>query len=199
MELVGSGGATSDPAKMPAVQKDPAFTGSICELFIKMADQFNEPGKFTAFIGYEWTSMPGADNLHRCVVFRDGAERAIRTLPYVRAALKNGLKLKQDLGANPFKFGMIGSTDSHVGIPAVEEDNYFGKMANYEPNPHRAEHVALKLGDLKIMGWDLSASGYAAVWAMENSRGHLGRDEAQGSLCHHRLADASALFRRLGL
>jgi hypothetical protein len=56
---------------------------------------------------------------------------------YARTALQRGLKFEAQLGVNPFKFGMIGSTDSHVGLSAVEEDNYFGKVALLEPNPHR--------------------------------------------------------------
>jgi len=278
-EIIGALAAN----KLPKPMTDPAFIRSIWEPYIKTADRFNEPGKFTAFIGYEWTSMPEGDNLHRCVVFRDGADKAIQTLPfsatdsvnvedlwkvlaayedktggqvlaiphngnvsggrmfaladftgnpltrkyaeararwepvveatqqkgdsesarflspndefagyeawdkmnlnalklhkdefyqyeYVRAALKNGLKLEQQLGANPFKFGMIGSTDSHTGISAVEEENFFAKAPPYEPSAERAQHVFTKMGDKKVMSWELAASGYAAVWATENTR-----------------------------
>ena len=49
---------------------------------------------------------------------------------YARSALKNGLKLEQELGVNPYKFGMIGSTDAHTGLAAVEEDNFFGKTTS---------------------------------------------------------------------
>ena len=253
------------------------------------AERYNEPGRFTAFIGYEWTSMPGGNNLHRVVVFRDGADKANRTLPYsqydspnpedlwkamaayekatggqvlaiphngnvsgglmfadvdfvgkpltrdyaaararweplveatqqkgdgethpflspddefadfgrwdkvnlngmaahknemfqneyARAALERGLRFEQSLGVNPFKFGMIGSTDSHVGIPAVEEDNYFGKVALYEPNPHRWEHAVIDYkpdSTLRVVGWEMLASGYAGVWAKENTRASI--------------------------
>ena len=279
-ELIGM---VSDSAKMPAEFKDPGFIRTIWEPYVKTAEQFNEPGKFTAFIGYEWTSMPQGDNLHRVVIFRDSADKAVRTLPfsaiqsenvedlwkvlaayeestggrvlaiphngnisggrmfalvdfmgnpltrkygetrarweplveatqqkgdgeshkflsptdefasyepwdkmnlnavklhddawfqaeYARAALKNGLKLEQTLGANPFKFGMIGSTDSHTGISAVEEDNFFAKGPPYEPSADRTNHVFTKLGEKRVMSWELAASGYAAVWATENSR-----------------------------
>ncbi|HET7452920.1 MAG TPA: DUF3604 domain-containing protein [Thermoanaerobaculia bacterium] len=251
-----------------------------------VAEKYNEPGRFTAFIGFEWTSMPNGNNLHRVVVFRDGADRADRTLPYsqydspnpedlwkymanyekdtggqmlaiphngnvsgglmwadveftgkpmtkeyalarsrwepvievtqqkgdsethpflspddefadfgrwdkvnlngiiahndkmfpyeyAREALKRGLRFEEKLGANPFKFGMIGSTDSHVGISAVEEDNYFGKVPTYEPNPHRWDHVAVNYKPdpkLNVIGWEMLASGYAGVWARENTR-----------------------------
>jgi len=250
------------------------------------AERHNEPGRFTAFIGYEWTSAPNGNNLHRVVVFRDGADRANRTQPfsqydspnpedlwkvmaayeketggrvlaiphngnlsdglmfadvdfvgkaltreyaltrarreplvevtqqkgdgethpllspndefasyerwdrlnltgteaqtpamypfeYARRSLERGLAFEQKLGANPYRFGMIGSTDSHVGISAVEEDNYFGKLPPYEPSPHRWEHVGVTYKPdpkLNVMGWEMVASGYAAVWARENTR-----------------------------
>jgi hypothetical protein len=92
---------------------------------------------------------------------------------YARPALGRGLAFEQSLGVNPFKFGMLGSTDSHVGISAVEEDNYFGKVAIYEPNPHRWEHAVVDYKpDPKrsVVGWEMLASGYAAVWAKENTR-----------------------------
>jgi hypothetical protein len=280
LELLGT---VSDASKTPAEFKDKAFIRSIWEPYIKTAEKFNEPGKFTTFIGYEWTSMPGGDNLHRVVIFRDGADKVIQTLPfsaldsenvedlwkvlaayeektgghvlaiphngnvsggrmfalvdfmgnpltrkyaetrarweplfevtqqkgdseshkflspndefagyevwdkmnvsglklnkkeylqyeYARQALKNGLKLEQQLGANPFKFGMVGSTDSHTGISAVEEDNFFGKAPPYEPKSDRAMHAFTKIGDVTVMGWELAASGYAGVWATENTR-----------------------------
>jgi hypothetical protein len=253
------------------------------------AEKYNEPGRFSAFIGYEWTSMPNGNNLHRVVVFRDGADKANRTLPfsqydsanpadlwkaleayqkdtggqvlaiphngnvsgglmfadvdfvgkpldaayvrersrfeplfevtqqkgdsethpflspndefadfgrwdkanlngvvahtddmfaheYARAALKRGLALEATLGVNPYKFGMIGSTDSHVGISAVEEDDYFGKVSLYEPNPERWKHVAVEHKpdpSRNVYGWEMLASGYAAVWARENTRASI--------------------------
>ncbi len=60
---------------------------------------------------------------------------------------------------NPFKFGMIGSTDSHTGFATADEDNFWGKMGNNEPSRFRAFSSAI-----------YAASGYAAVWARENTR-----------------------------
>ena len=56
--------------------------------------------------------------------------------------------------------------------PTAEEDNFFGKHSGVEPEPHRWEHVVIEAPDPKftIKGWQQAASGYAAVWATENTR-----------------------------
>ena len=89
---------------------------------------------------------------------------------YGRAALKNGLKLERKLGTNPYKFGMIGSTDSHTALATAEEENFFGKHSGVEPDPKRFEHIIGGFGDKKYMAWEMAASGYAGVWATENTR-----------------------------
>jgi hypothetical protein len=254
---------------------------------IEAAEGANDPGRFTAFIGYEWTSNTGGNNLHRNVIFRDGAARASLVEPftvypplgsdnprdlwkwmtayedktggdvlaiahngnlsngrmfpiiesftgkpidreyaetrarwerlyeatqikgdgeahpflspndefadyetwdkgnldlseakksemlefeYARSALKNGLKLEHQLGVNPYKFGLIGSTDAHTGLAAVEEENFFGKASNAEPSPERWSHPFIKSKDRVVFTWETTASGYAAVWAAENTR-----------------------------
>jgi hypothetical protein len=255
---------------------------------IAAADDANAPGRFTAFIGFEWTSNTGGNNLHRNVIFRENGDKARLTEPfvtmkpygsdnprdlwkwmatceektgseilaiahngnlsngrmfpiiesftgkridrayaesrmrweplyeatqikgdgethpllspndefanferwdkgnldlseakkpemlefeYVRSALKNGLKMEAELGVNPYKFGLIGSTDAHTGLTAVEEDNFFGKTSSSEPSPERATHPFIKSPSGRvIMGWEQTASGYAAVWAVENTR-----------------------------
>jgi hypothetical protein len=55
-------------------------------------------------------------------------------------------------------------------MPAVEEENFFGKHSGVEPNPDRAAHVTLGGKEGKIYGWQMASSGYAAVWAAENTR-----------------------------
>jgi hypothetical protein len=257
---------------------------------IQAAEEANDPGRFTAFIGFEWTSNTGGNNLHRNVIFRDNASKASLVEPYTtikplgsdnprdlwkwmqtyedktngrvlaiahngnlsngrmfpliesftgkpidreyaerreqwerlyeatqikgdgethpflspndefanferwdkgnldlgelkksemlefeyaRAALRNGLKLEKELGVNPYKFGMVGSTDSHTGLAAVEEDNFFGKTSTAEPSAGRAEHPFIKNPahpGVVVMGWETSASGYAGVWATDNTR-----------------------------
>jgi len=265
----------------------PAYRGAWQET-IKAAEEANDPGRFTAFIGYEWTSNTGGNNLHRNVVFRDNADKASRVEPfttikplgsdnptelwkwmaayeektggdvlaiahngnlsngrmfpvveafgkkidrehaetrarwerlyevtqtkgtgeshpylspndefanfeiwdkgnldgsvaktkdmlefeYARSGLKLGLKIEKELGTNPYKFGMIGSSDAHTGLAAMEEENFFGKTTPQEPSPERMTKTFFdnpKSG-VKVMDWEVSASGYAAVWATENTR-----------------------------
>ena len=254
---------------------------------MELADHYNDPGEFTAFIGYEWTSQPSGNNLHRVVVFRgdkasvepvlpfslfdsenvedlwdylatyekdtggqvlaiphngnlssgmmfapqyqtDGkpidkayAENRSRWEPivevtqskgtseahpflspddefadfeivdttnlggtaqrttdmiqyeYARSALKMGLEFEGDLGANPFKFGMVGSTDSHAGLPATREDNWWGKAPFLEPSPNRWKDVLIRSSldpALDLTALQLAASGLAGVWAVDNTR-----------------------------
>ena len=89
---------------------------------------------------------------------------------YARSALRNGLKMGAELGVNPYKFGVIGSTDAHTGLATADDDNFFGKTSTSEPNPQRATHPFIKTDKATIMGWEQTASGYAAVWATENTR-----------------------------
>jgi hypothetical protein len=258
---------------------------------IAAAEHFNEPSRFTALIGFEWTSNTGGNNLHRNVVFRDNGDRASQVEPftvyppfgsdnpvelwkwmdayekktggsvlaiahngnlsngmmfpvveafgkrldreyaeqrakwerlyeatqtkgtgeshpflspndefaafeiwdkgnldgsvakrremlefeYVRSAYKNGLKLGQQLGTNPYKFGLIGSSDAHTGLAAMEEDNFFGKTVPQEPSPHRmsATFINNPSTGVRVMDWEVGSSGYAAVWAKENTRASL--------------------------
>ena len=254
------------------------------EEYTALADRYNQPGVFSAIIGYEYTTE-GANNLHRNVLFRDSAIRANQTRPfsqydsknpedlwaslaeyeqrtggevlaiahngnlsngrmfslnaydgspltveiakararfeplyeatqikgdgeahpylspddefadfdtwdaanlngtevkkpemlageYAREALKRGMKIEQALGVNPFKFGMVGATDSHTGMATEQEDNFFGKHSGVEPEPHRWEHVVIEAPDpeLTIYGWKQAAGGLGAVWAKENTR-----------------------------
>ncbi len=257
------------------------------EVTIKAAEAYNKPNQFTAFIGFEWTSNTGGNNLHRVVIMRDGADKAGQVEPlatirptgsddpkdlwkylqayedktggevlaiahngnlsngimfpeidsftgkpitkeyaetrarweplyeatqikgdgeahrylsptdelagyeiwdkfnlnmtvpkekdmlqyeYARTALQIGLQLEAKLGTNPYKFGMIGSTDTHTALSTADEDNFFGKHSGTEPNPKRMTHPVGCFGDNCIIGWQQAASGYAAVWASENTR-----------------------------
>lgn len=89
---------------------------------------------------------------------------------YARPALAQGLAYRQNLGANPYQFGMIGATDSHTGYSAVAEDNFFGKFRSTEPS---AERMFTKMAQVLNENWRLSASGLTGVWAKENTRESL--------------------------
>ena len=300
--------------KLPPLVMDPKFAKSVWLKNTAIAEKYNEPGRFTAFIGYEWTSNAGGgDNLHRNVIYRDGKDKADQVLPmttfqsenpedlwkwltaweektggkllaiphngnlsngrmfaltkfdgspmtkewaaerqkweplfeaiqmkgqseshpslsttdefavgyelwdrgnltlvpkkpgdiqheYLREALKNGLKVEQDLGANPFKYGMAGGTDTHNGLTAAEEDNYFAKFPSAEPRADRWSEDAMKFGDRVIKGWEMTAAGYTAVWATGNTREELwDAMKRKETYCHQRPAHDGALLRRLRL
>jgi hypothetical protein len=86
---------------------------------------------------------------------------------YVRPALKLGLAIQKEVGANPYKFGFIGSTDSHSGLSSPEESNFWGKMATDSTPETKTPVIGRPNG---ADGWNMSASGLAAVWATENTR-----------------------------
>ena len=94
----------------------------------------------------------------------------MRPAECAREALKQGLRLEAELGTNPFKFGMVGSSDAHTSLTGVEEDNFWGKLPPYEPSPERATHVSKELNGVTRYAWQYLAGGRAAVWATENTR-----------------------------
>ncbi len=108
---------------------------------------------------------------------RGNASMAILKTPdmlpyeYAREALKNGLKLERQLGDNPYQFGMVGSTDSHTGLSTADENYFFGKFTHEEPVAGRM-HTPMVNRDIpdRWNTWEMSASGYAAVWARDNTR-----------------------------
>jgi Protein of unknown function (DUF3604) len=245
-----------------------------------IADRHNDPGQFTAFVGYEWTAMIKGNNLHRVVLYRDGAKTATKIAPfsaldskdpeklwaalanyeektggdvmaiphngnvsnglmfsdktvdgkpfdkayaemrnrweplyevtqvkgdgeahpflspddefadyetwdednigrtvakqnsmlkheYGRSALKLGLEFDKKLGANPYKFGMIGSTDDHTSLATADDNNFWGKFLDSEPS---AKRTHASMGGMLWKNWKLAASGYTGVWARENTR-----------------------------
>ena len=258
---------------------------SIWKNFIEITDTYNEPGRFTAMTGWEWTSTPKGDNMHRCVILADGAdktsqihpfslfdsqdpedlwdylalyeektggraiaiphngnlsnglmfkpetfkgeaftreyaEKRIRWEPlhemsqmkgdeeahpflspddefadfenwavanisgatakedwmlqyeYARPTLKLGLKLGNELGANPYKLGLIGATDTHTGLVTTREENYFGKFKHTEPSPDRHNKEVVPADDpaLRIVTSQEQAGSLIGVWARKNTR-----------------------------
>jgi len=289
-EMIGLFANGNFPESLMYWPDKPEFK-SVWQRNIEAAEQYNDPGQFTAFIGYEWTALVTGNNMHRVVIYRDDADKASQMVPYTtyapygspnprdlwkwlesyeaktggdvlalahngnlangimfpvraqydgkrldkeyveqrikweplyeatqikgdgeahpylspddefadyetwdignldttptvktddmlageyaREALKNGLVLEAQLGTNPYKFGMVGSTDSHTGLATAQEDNFFGKHTGAEPKPERMEHPFLKNEKGTIMGWGMVSSGLAAVYAQDNTRESL--------------------------
>ncbi|MEW9808259.1 DUF3604 domain-containing protein [Mesorhizobium sp. ZMM04-5] len=272
--------------KLPKPMTDNDTQFDMWRKMTEIVESHNDPGRFTALIGYEWTSnFGGGNNLHRNVVYRDGKSFADQVRPmttfdseqprdlwdwmqgyedktggkvlavphngnlsnglmfstetpdghpidqkwvetrarweplyeitqgkgtseqhpslapadefanfeiwdkgnlnvkpkkpgdlnyeYAREALKRGLKLEQEFGTNPFKFGFVGSTDAHTGVSSTEENNFWGKFPNSEPSPERSTGNAFDFEGRTIKDWQLGASGLTAVWAGENSRASI--------------------------
>ena len=85
---------------------------------------------------------------------------------FIRYALQLGLSIEADIGVNPYQFGLIGSTDQHVGLPTAAEDSFYGATARTLTPGER-----LRAGTRgNFAPWNLSSSGLAAVWATANTR-----------------------------
>ncbi|WP_152206900.1 DUF3604 domain-containing protein [Marinobacter changyiensis] len=271
--------------KLPSAMSDKEVQLDMWQKMTEIVESHNDPGHFSAMIGYEWTSnYGGGNNLHRNVIYRDGKALADQVRPYTtfefdsdipnhlwdwmamyeeetggkvlaiphngnlsnglmfatetpdgepideewvkqrqrweplyevsqskgtseqhpslaptdefadfeiwdkgnlnvvpkepgmieyeyaREALKRGLALEDEFGTNPFKFGLVGSTDNHTGISSAEENNYFGKFPSSEPGPERSTGNAFDFEGRTVKDWKLGASGLTAVWAQENTR-----------------------------
>lgn len=92
---------------------------------------------------------------------------------YARTALLRGLRIANDVGVNPYQFGMIGSSDIHTGMASLAEDNFGGAVSRdirpedrftASSRPYPPDAAA------RLDAWNLSASGLAAVWSEENTR-----------------------------
>ena len=126
------------------------------------ADEFADFERWNTWLGshYDKSKITAPYMLN---LISDAATPEKLQYKYVRSGLKQGLKQKAKLGVNPFKFGVIGSTDTHFSLSTADNDNYG------IPDKERLFHVK---GGVQPL-WEKAASGYAAVWAEENSRSAL--------------------------
>jgi len=94
-----------------------------------------------------------------------GGEAVPFKADYARSSLLTGLSIERNVGVNPYKFGMIGASDSHTGLVSVEENSFLGKGV-FDALPEE------RLNETRpsFQAWDMSASGLAGVWAAENTR-----------------------------
>ena len=116
---------------------------------------FSPEDEFADFENYDYYIQVGQKNDYKA-----------SAADYIRPALKRGLSIGQQVGVNPYKFGLIGSTDAHTGLSTSEEGNFWGKMAS-DSTPETKERLGVQM---RSNGWNMSASGIAAVWAKENTR-----------------------------
>jgi len=269
------GMSAGDRQAMNQDMATPAFRENIWGRQVDAAERHNQPGKFTTFVGWEWTVHPGGKNLHRVVVSSADGVTAKKFLPfnandsqrpedlwqwldktkqqtgadfiaiphnpnlsgglmfdmvdsngrtitaeyartrirwepvvemtqvkgtsevhpelspndefaefeirrkllagaptpsnkadYARSALMRGLEIEQQTGVNPYKFGMIGASDSHTGLSSVEESDFLGKLASdsLPQNRYRPPTPVI------FPAWEMSAGGIAGVWATANTR-----------------------------
>ncbi|TDG12085.1 DUF3604 domain-containing protein [Seongchinamella unica] len=100
---------------------------------------------------------------------RDESSYTVSAGDYIRSALRTGLALEAQQGENPYRFGLIGSSDAHSGLAGAEEDNFHGKFAA-DSIPANKQGLVDVSDRRTPRGWDMSASGLAAVWAEENTR-----------------------------
>ena len=90
---------------------------------------------------------------------------------YWREGLKSGMRIKQELGVNPFLYGSNSGTDTHTGISSLEEDEFFGKFKTVEPSrKDRWNFPVISGNNDQYKGWEMAASGVRGVWAESNTR-----------------------------
>ena len=94
---------------LPPPVKDPKIVGpvvkSVWQEYTATAERFNDPGRFTAMIGFEWTSVPGGNNLHRNVLFRDNKDKADQIMPFSAWQSEDPEKLWEWMGKYEEKTG----------------------------------------------------------------------------------------------
>jgi len=118
----------------------------------------DEFADYETWNGWSGRQNGGVDSRGRTLKFRPDS---LVKYEYARSALKLGLEQQSRTGANPFKFGMIASTDNHMALPgSSDENNFWG----YTPTPVRVS------GPFSTVNWEMNAAGLAAVWAKENTR-----------------------------
>jgi hypothetical protein len=97
--------------------------------------------------------------------------RTIEKGNFVRAAIVQGLVHEQNLGANPYKLGFVGGTDSHNGTPSdVVEDNYIGSHGGADGSIERRLNKDIAGW---IMGKDSNPGALTGVWAPRNTRADI--------------------------
>ncbi len=132
---------------LPEPLIDPTFTQSIWDAHIDVTEKYNDPGNFTAFIGYEWTSTENGNNLHRNVIYKGNGKQAKQMLPYMTDASFNPEELwkwmaeyENKTGDKVFAIPHNGNVSGGIMFP-IETNPETGKplTAEYAKNRIRWE------------------------------------------------------------
>lgn len=118
-----------------------------------------------------WSNDEFAD-FEMAYSIQDYSGRQFEKRNYVRYGLERGLKYKEDLGINPFKYGFVGGTDNHNGTPSnVEEDNY--ALGSHGYADQTAENRTKQVIDGWATAYDINPGALTGVWAESNTRGAI--------------------------
>jgi hypothetical protein len=134
-----------DPALLADYSPGSPIYASVWKGIVDTVEQYNDPGYFTAFIGYEWTSLIAGNNMHRNVIYRDGAERALLMEPLTTQppigspdpmALYAWLQEYEDrTGGDVFALAHNGNLSNGIMFPSE---------TRYDGTPVDAEYAALR-------------------------------------------------------
>jgi hypothetical protein len=124
------------------------------------------------------------------------ARRRPRTKPTMRrSALMRGLEIEQQTGVNPYKFGMIGASDSHTGLSSWKSRI---SSASWPQTRYPHQNRYRPPTPVIFPAWEMSAGGIAGVWATANTRDAImAAFQTEGSLCDNRASDFAARFWRI--
>jgi len=109
-------------------------------------------------------------------------QAAVKPGSFVRPALGRGIKIEGEIGANPYQFGFIGSTDAHVSASSLSEEDFFGKFSSdleletrgsIPPKGKKEWKEEFVDESLLISAPQYAAAGLAGVWAEANTREDL--------------------------
>ena len=112
------------------------------------------------------------------------AKSTVNEGDYIRPALSRGIALEAELGANPYAFGFIGSSDTHIAAATLKEETHWGKFPTDGASPQQRssvppdgytswEDVPEATNRRMLTGAKFSASGLVGVWADANTRDDL--------------------------
>jgi uncharacterized protein DUF3604 len=155
----------------PLTAADAAYRASM-EPLVEM-NQHKGDSECRPGVGGSTDEVCGFEKLNRTQLFSpiDDPNQVFPALDYVRNVLKEGIVQEEQLGVNPFKLGLLGSTDTHNATPGATEEQDFGAYGHIGLRDHA--NPAFMLARVTPAGIEATPGGLAVVWAEENSRDAL--------------------------